>query len=731
MATYEEIMRALRNAHNAGDVSAAKRLAAMAMRAAADQMAPEGPEVVATTQDGGRVYRGTGGALSFSSPAYATSDPDKIAEIMKGATPASQSQASFQDAAIADHPVAARAAKFVQGVPFAGEYADEAIGAMFGGKAEQATRYTQQAMQDRRPVQSTALQVAGGVAGAVPMAMAAAPAAAGVAGPTAVSTAIRGAAAGAALGATEGAISGYGAGNDGDRGLSAIDRGLMGAGVGGAVGGLAPAASSLGAAAFRRLKGIDYSTIARELGISSDAAKVVKTALEADDYAAAEAAIQRAGGKAMLADAGPATQSLLDASVNAGGASQRVVRDAVTERAKASAADMTATLDRTLGAPQGAEGIKSGIRQGTEAARSTAYDAAYSAPINYASERGQALKNMFARVPASAWRKANDLMALEGEQSKQILVDIADDGSVKLRQLPDVRQLDYVTRALNDVADAADGAGKMGGTTAVGRATSGLSRAIRQHVRDLVPEYGAALDTAADAISRTKASDLGYSMLRPGTTREAVRTGLAGASKAERDAAKAGVRSYIDDTLANVARTASDPNTDIRELQKLMREMTSRAAEDKMTALLGKADAAALIKRLDTETTSIELRAALAQNSKTAVRQSVQGQIEKMTAPGAMSVLLQGKPLEAGKRVAAVLSGQTEEAIALRQQGIYADIARALTEKRGNEASRAMIVIQRAMRGQPVTDAQAELIGRALAHAVAVGGYAASTPLRQ
>ena len=287
--------------------------------------------------------------------------------------------------------------------------------------------------------------------------------------------------------------------------------------------------------------------------------KVIQVSLRNDDFEKAAKVLDRAGGNAMLGDAGPSTQRLLDVSVTSGGAAPRIATDAVNERASQEALGVTATLDEILGSPQGVNTARSNVRRSTAVNRDTAYKVAYAQPINYASPTGQSLENLLNRVPESAIQKANSLMALEGESSKQILARIDDNGAVTFQQLPDVRQLDYITRALGDVADAQNGAGQLGGTTQLGRATSNLQKLIRQQLRRAVPEYGTALDVAADAITRSRAIENGAAILRPSTTREAVRDSLRGASAAERDAAKQGLRSAIDDTLAKVRAVASDP----------------------------------------------------------------------------------------------------------------------------------------------------------------------------
>jgi hypothetical protein len=489
------------------------------------------------------------------------------------------------------------------------------------------------------------------------------------------------------------------------------------------IGAAAPAVATGISNLVQRVRGTDVAAIAREFGVSPDAARTIRTALMNEDFAAASAALRRAGSGAMLADAGRAAQTLLDAAIATGGKAGNIARNAIERRAAGASGEMKTALDRVLGTPEGRNTLSRNIREGTQDARRDAYDLAYSQPINYAEGPGRTIEQILPRIPQSAINRANELMRMEGVQSAQIMAQIGQDGRVTFVRMPDVRQLDYIARALGDVADSADGAGKLGGTTQLGNVTRNLQKALRGAARAAVPEYGTALDVAADAITRRNATELGYAMLRPGTTREAVTEAMAGASVAEREAAKQGLRSYIDDTLANVSRTVTDPNVDAREAIKLVRDMSSGAARDKMIALLGQRPAMELMRELDKAATGLELRAAVAMNSKTAIRQRVQGTVDDQTAPGALGTLMQGEPINATKRIVQLMTGQTPEAVALRQQGIYDEIATALTATRGNDARRALVVVRRAMAGQPVSEAQARLVGRALAAGGALTAY--------
>ena len=675
----------------------------------------------AVYEDGRILTNPETGERAFVSLGYVTQDPRVIDGIMAGITPAQTQTTQMQEQVVERFPVVTRAAQAVSGVPFVGEYTDEAVG-MFNPKAMEAMRTGREALEATRPIEAAALKVGGAVAGGAAM-LRVLPT---LGGSTLGATAFRGAGAGAGLGVAEGAVSGYGRGEGDTRMGEAQTGALIGGAVGGAVGLVAPVVGAGIREAWKNYKGRSVTEISRSFGISTDAAKVVRTAIENDDLTAAQAALQRAGSTSMLADAGPSTQRLLDVSVTSGGAAPRIAGEAVTERAREAGVKMTTVLDDILGAPEGAGALQRGIRQDTQQARSQSYRVAYAQPIDYSRPRGRALESLLTRVPQGAINRANELMRIEGQQSSQILAKIAPDGSVTYKRMPDVRQIDYMTRALGDVAEAQNAAGKLGGTTQLGRATSNLQRQVRTVLRREVPQYGTALDTAADAISRVKAVDLGRDALSSTTTREMVRDGMMGASAPERSAAKAGLRSAIDDTLARVNAVATDPNTDIREFQKLANNiLRNRATRDKMAVILGQGDADRLYQELDEAVVSLELRAAIARNSATQQRQAIAGAVEAITAPGALSQILAGEPVNAAKRVTQLFTGTTPEARALRTMGIYDEIAQSLVGIRGTQAQQALRLVERAMAGEALNDTHARIIARALTVPASAGAFRA------
>lgn len=564
--------------------------------------------------------------------------------------------------------------------------------------------------QDQAQSDNPGSYLAGQVGGGLAQGIAAGPAImANV--PTVAGRALGGALTGGAFGGV------YGAGSGTDprsRVLEALKGGATGAFLGGALPVVAKGASAGYSKIADALAG---NKAAKSVGTSPEVLRMLNSVMEADGTLGpkGQANIAAAGPDAMLADAGPNAKAILDTAIQRGGPGGMAARDAIADRTSGAAESINNALDTTLGAPEGITAARTAIRQGTAGARQSAYDAAYSAPIDYARPEGMAIEQIVkTRVPQSAISAANELMRTEGNASKQILAKVADDGSVTFEKLPDVRQLDYITRGLNEVADQADGAGKLGGTTAKGRAYSDLARELRDNLRTLVPEYGQALETAADPIRRSKAVELGSKLLSPSMTRDQVSEAVSGMTGPEKEALAQGVRSRLDDLMANVTRTVQDGDTPAREAIKAIKDMSSRANREKLTEAIGQTKADALFAEIDRAAKSFDLRAAVTDNSKTFARQATDRQISQMTEPGFVGQLLQGKPLKASQRIAQALTGQTPEAIAARQSGIYSQLADVLTRPAG-QAQPILNAMQGLGTRDQATSLMADRISRALA----------------
>lgn len=623
--------------------------------------------------------------------------------------------------------VLSKAIKVQQGLPFIGEYIDEAYG-LFDPRMRDTTRAISGAMDRQHPVQSAALNAAGGVLGSVPLAIAAGPSIVAAAPEALGAKMITGAVTGAALGGTEGLASGYGAGDDGNRLDSALQRGALGAAMGGFLGAAAPAAAKGLSNLLEWMKGYDINVISRTLGVNKDAAKVIKAAVASDDFSAAESALRRAGGDAVLADASPGTAQLLDTAVQTSGAAARVARDAVETRASKANTRLAGAMDALLGPPEGVKAAAKGIASKTAGVRATAYERAYSSAINYADDTGRAVEGVLQRIdPAtlkSAIGEANDAMRAAGMKNQQIMAEISKNGEVTFREMPNVQQLDEIKKALGALGRAE--VDQFGRPTGKGIRANKLAADLRDAISNAVPSYKTAVKLGGDKIAEDQALDLGRKLLSPATTREAVRTAMDGASREAKAAARQGLRSHIDDALANVARTITDPNTDAREALKLIKDMSSRANKDKVAEVMG-SRAKPLFDMLDEVSAHFELRSATARNSATASRIAGKEAVDAVTADGPLRQLMQGEPIAAMRSVVKAITGQTGEAQAARKQAIYVDIAKALTQKKGAAAEQALKTITGAIQGQPISSADAIRIARAVTTGGALAAYQTGT----
>lgn len=671
----------------------------------------------------------TAGADAMRARGFKSPDPAAA-----NAIAAAGIQSAQDEAMIAANPVLARTSKVLQGVPFVGQWLDEGAGVVLGPEAQSRIRGVESAMERERPKESAALQLGGGVLGtlaALPAITSAAALTPAAITPTSLGMqTVTGLGLGAATGAGEGAVSGAGAANEGDRGEGARRGAIVGGVLGGGIGAAAPAVASGARSALSFIKGSDISTISSELGISAKAAKAVKAALDGEDLSAAAANLQRGGADAMLVEAGPSTKALGDAVATSGGEATRIMRDAIDNRTSAAAGRMQGVLDDALGKPSGRADLAANIRNAMKAARQKAYEGAYSTAIDYSSPAGKRVEELLSRVPpktmAQAVRKASDRMVYDGMPG-QILASVGDDGKVTFKEMPNAMQLDYIKRAFDDLASD-------GKDTVTGKLSSDASFAakIARDVRNAHgaanPAYREALRTGADSIQAENAVEVGYKALAPSTTREAFRTSLSGMNADQRRIAKAGVRQYFDDAMANVRSIMSDPgaNTDAREAVKALRDLSSRSARDKLTLLLGQ-DAPRLVKQADELATAFEIQAAMSTNSKTAIRQAVQGSVEKTTEPGPVGRLLSGEPINAAKRLAQIFTGATPEARDAAKSGIYAEIASALTQTKGQDARTALSLVSKAMKGQAVSEAKARYMARLVTSALGASAYRLGT----
>lgn len=602
-----------------------------------------------------------------------------------------------------------------KGVPILGGSLDElAAGAssLMGGNYDEALDYQRardRFMEKGAPVLSTGLQLAGGIGGTIAGMGALGMGGAGV--NSSIPLAQR-AAAGVAVGLPVGAADAFARAEGGVE--NRAQNSVLGGILGGVTGGAAPFIGQGLSSAYQNVKNfLTPNASFRALGVSRPVGEELVDLMGADAGKRGLARIRAAGPDAMIADAGPNAQGIADAVIAKKGPGASYIGRAIEDRAKKASKGLVSTLDDVLGAPEGKAAQITAIRESTAGARGQAYDDAYDAIIDYDAPAGQEIAALWSRVRAPRRAAANALLEEAG------LPPIADG------QLPTVRQIDYVTRALNDVAQSGEGQGALGGVNQVGRSAQDLSRKLRDATRAAAPEYAKALDTAADPISRIEGVKLGTKLLNPQFTRAELKDALDGMTGPERQAVVSGIRAQLDETVANIRGTASDPNMDARQLNEMVRQLTSKATREKIGIVLDDPKKTMkFFREIGQAFKAAELRAGVATNSKTATRMQAIGGIDERLQPGVVGTAMEGNLPGATKRAIQVATGATPRQQRLRNNEQWLELARLLSEKRGREAEDLLRKLMAASKSRAASSATGKGIG-----AVGAGTVAGANPL--
>jgi hypothetical protein len=627
---------------------------------------------------------------------------------------------------------------FLSGILGGGEFVDEGLGAVdafFSDRspeiATQTARESRSQFGEANPIQSTVLPIVGGITSALPAAAVGLPALAARAPSSLLGRLGLGSLLGGTGGAIEGAIQGAGAADEGDRGRGAQQGALVG-GLGGAIfGGAAVPAAAGGRKVADFLIDQFGKGTRRVPGLSKEASDQVLLRLQADQAAGATRPISGDPG-AMVVDASPSLQSLLDQSVNVSPAGAGVASVRVAERSAQAGRNLQTTFDEVMGGPEGIRTLSKTIRDDARPATRAAYTEAYSTPIDYAAPEGRAIESLLGRLPKkttqSAIEAANDRMRFDG-LGGQILAEIGDDGAVVFREMPNVIQLDYIKRAFSEIAEGGVDplTGKISPDGAFARK---VAREIRGTLGDAVPSYRTALSTASDGLSLQSATETGTRLLSPNVTREVISEWAEGATDVERRALASGLRSNIDERMANVSRAVTSGDIDAVEARKVLRDMSSRAARTKMETALGKESADQIFESLDRAQQALLVQAGIAKGSQTAGR--LQGDTllreSLATSPGQIARdIASGGVVSGPRQVLAAAAGNTPLNQAARQEGVQREIADYLTGLQGQEAAGAVEHLGGILQRQPGATQQAGQLGQEFGGTTGLLGYLLAT----
>lgn len=541
----------------------------------------------------------------------------------------------------------------------------------------------------------------------------------------------------AAEGAATGAIQGFADAEGGltDRAQGAAGGALVGGGIGGALGAVAIPArygvQLIGNLGKRAAAALDrqrmYPQFARE-GLGPEASKIVLNTLPGGRGLDINA-IRAAGPEAMVADAGDASSNFLGVATQAS-TSEKAARaaEAINDRASGSARGVIDALDTAAGASVGKRGLKQGISDTKGKAATAAYNDSYTKALDYSSPEGQFLtERMFPRLTKGDLEAANEIAHRNGRSPIRFTTDA--DGMVTLSRNPTVQELDDITRGMADRENALFKAGERNRSQPIAE----VRRNIRATLKEMAPEFGTASRLGKESIEARNAVDFGYNMLKSNRyTPDEIIADLGAMTDDEKSYAIKGLRSYLDDVMAKTKRTKTTSDTDLEEAFKVVRELSSKANQDIITAAVGRDSAEELFRNIRYAESSLDLARRVSSGqtmarvnaTNRAGRDAVSNPLLGSTLPGESGIL---------ERLGRTVLGITPQAQNLKLSQAYGDIADIMTRDRGDEAVRTAERLSAILRStktggqaEAVDPATVEAVTRALArNATRVGATAA------
>jgi len=341
------------------------------------------------------------------------------------------------------------------------------------------------------------------------------------------------------------------------------------------------------------------------------------------------------GPEGMLADVGGNTRRQAAALGSQPGKAQTTVVDALRARADGAPARITRDVDAAFGPARSLPDTLEGIRQ-TYAQRSGhLYDQFRQTPIPFTREveaTFDALRSTNAGQRAIRDAHQNwliDQAARRSTSPQQFFANIADDGTVSVQRVPNAAEWDYLKRALDGHANAAQRSGERNAESQF----SALSRRVRDTVDEAISPgdaansvYARARATSAEGFGLRDAIEEGRTAFSRGVTPDQMRADMVSRTAPERMAYAIGARDNVRQMMGNSAtRWGANPDTAARSL------LSSQNAQEKLN-LIAPQGAPSLARRIDTETAFDRTAQAVQGNSETAARAAAQAEF-----PGALN----------------------------------------------------------------------------------------------
>jgi hypothetical protein len=457
----------------------------------------------------------------------------------------------------------------------------------------------------------------------------------------------------------------YGAG-EGDTGQERAGNALMGAGVGLAGGAVIPAVAS-GARNVTNALANWARPLPQSVGVfSPGAVNRLSRAVGADDLTAANYVRQTnaLGPEGMLADMGPNLTDQASAIATQPGRGSRIVRDALVDRRRGSAARTEADVDATLGPARNLVQLEENVVGQARAQAAPHYEQFYQTIVPQTPE----LQAVMQRVPQRVINAAEELAAVDRNYAQYAAQTGEPNGIV----------YDLVKRAADDLATAARNKGEMNNARLFGELARDLRNAVDGALSPGQPQaspWAVARAIAGDGMQFREGLEEGGRAFSRGTHPDQMAADLGGMPHVQRMGYQEGARGQIRDIMGNAATTQGE-----NAAAAARKTLGSEYARDKVGMITN--NAARLIRRLDAEATFQRTSNDVLSNSRTAGRLAAQKEFPNAADTSAATEVgrksVSGVAMEAAYRLANALVGG---ALNARRAAIAEDAARMLVSQ--------------------------------------------------
>ena len=686
--------------------------------------------------DQGYMYQAPDGTMGYFDPAYSTTDQDEVLKIYNGISPSSMYRERQYEDIVQMNPATVRAQVASRGIPFAGEFIDEAAGQFVSPSRQADIRLGRKAMEETRPIESMGLEIGTGIVTGGP-AYGTTRTAAKTGGGLIAKRLLQG----TALGSVEGGVSGYGAGETPE------ERERMakfGAGFGGVLGGAGGSVGGfLEAGLSRKFAAVDVYDLAQELNIDIDAARLLKDqALSASNPEDIRRNMARMGADARVIDASPSASRLLDITRTKMGDAVETANRGMIDLSRARGRQFRQSLTNIFEPftdVDDAQDILTRINRQTAPQREDAYNAVYNTVIDYNTRQGRNIQKVLDSIPESVRReaieKANITLAAGDDLAPPIAfrTSVNDAGEEVFELLPDQApiHLDYLKRALGDMAYDPKYRG-----TQTGRDMLSFSRKLKKSMQEAIPRYREALRLGMDTIQERESIEIAQNFLSKNVTVGTIRRFI-GSPKGknqqeikQQEMLKESLRKMLgfemEQSMARIRGTLADPlasEESIRAAMKSIREYGTPDNIRKMRLIIGSDRVEEYRKTLERLAQQVSREGDMALNSKTAFRTQAMGQVEEITERGVGRSARELAPVDAIQEFGRSYLGKLGEETVDSTPRILNQVAEVLLKEGSEDANRVVETIMRIKANESVTDAEARRLASYISAYLPVGIY--------